>query len=264
MGITNILTDSSIPIMREGGKIASNIMNTALFSSVSGTKTSDINNIIEEEMRRYGVKPWFKEVDNYPYASCISVNEVWLHGMPNDTVLKKDDVVSIDLGVKFEDHYIDHCWTISVKDSYESMDTIREEFNNSDDNVKKFLKIGVQAVNSAIERAYPRNKVGDISSAMQSVVESNGYSVIEGYGGHGVGYGAHMEPHIPCYGIEGSGKKIKKNMGLAVEVMYSMGNPEWIVDSKDGWSIITKDHSKTGMFEHTIIVTNNGPEILTE
>ncbi len=262
--MNNILSKESIDIMQEAAKYAVDIMNSALFISVAGTKTIEINDFIQDKMDKYGVEPWFKEVDDYKYASCISVNEVWLHGIPNDTVLKVDDIVSIDLGVKYKDHYIDHCWTISVKEKYDSIDTIRDQFSNSDSEVERFLKTGVYALNSAIERAYPKNRIGDISSVMQDIVESAGYSVMDGYGGHGIGYDAHMDPHIPCHGYEGSGKKIKKNMGLAIEVMYAMGDGEWFVDKSDGWSIVTKDKSKTGMFEHTVIVTENGPVILTK
>lgn len=261
--MNNILTDDSIAIMREAGTIAANIMNSALLMATPGTKTIEINDFIEKEMQRYNVEPWFKEVDDYPYGSCISVNEVWLHGIPNNTKLKKDDVISIDLGVKYKNHYIDHCWSISVADNYDEKN-IRNQFSNANPEIQKFLETGVKALYAAISRAIPKNRVGDISYAMQSVAEKEGYNVINGFGGHGIGYDAHLDPHIPCFGVEGSGKKIKKNMALAIEIMYSMGNPEWFVNNKDNWSIITKDNSITAMFEHTVIVTNNEPEILTK
>ncbi|PIR42521.1 type I methionyl aminopeptidase [candidate division WWE3 bacterium CG_4_9_14_0_2_um_filter_35_11] len=246
--------------LRIGGKISANIMNNALKMVVPGVSTFEINEKIEKLMKKEGVVPWFKEIDNYPYATCISVNEAWIHGMPSKYKLKHGDIVSIDLGVKYGKYYIDHCWTVVATNSHS--DNPMLDLNHDDSDIAKFLKVGVESLEKAISNFVEGLRVGDISSTMQQTVENAGYSVVREYTGHGVGIKAHEDPLIACYGTKGAGELLKNGMVFAIEVMYAIGNSK-IVVGNDGWTVSTKDKKISGMFEHTVALTENGPEILT-
>ncbi len=245
-----IKSKEDIKNLKEGGKLSAKIMDDALRMAVPGVSTLEINNSIEEQMRKLGVSPWFKEIDKYPYATCIAVNDGWVHGMPSSYVLKASDVISIDLGVKYGKYYVDHCWTVVVPGT------------DVDPTVSKFLKTGEYALNLAIKSFVAGSRVGNISNAMQTTVQNAGYSVIREYTGHGVGLKAHEDPLIPCYGTKGAGQLLKIGMVFAIEVMYAIKDPKIVVGS-DGWTVSTKDGKLSGMFEHTVALTENGAEILT-
>ena len=246
--MTYIKTPEQIAILKKAGKISKEILDASLKLCIEGNTTLSINNLIESEMLKHKATPWFKEINDYPYASCISVNDVWIHGFPNETILKAGDIISIDLGVKYKDMYVDHCKTVAV--------------GKVDDKVSEFLKTGEASLAAAIAEFKEGNRVGDISYAIQTTIEQKNYSVIENFSGHGVGIRPHEEPQIMCYGTPGVGKRLKKGMVLAIEVMYTMGTPENKV-LKDGWTVTTGDGSLSAMFEHTVALTENGPEILT-
>lgn len=235
--------------MEQAGKISRRIMKQAFSVCRPGCTTLEINQLIESHFKKLDAAPWFKEVNDYPYASCISVNEVWLHGVPGKKLLKKGDVVSIDIGVKYKNHYVDNCWTKAIE--------------NKNQKVTKFLKVGELALAEAISQFQIGNRTGDISSIIQKVIESEGYSVIREYVGHGVGKSYHENPPVPCYGTKGAGPLLKEGQTLAIEVMYAEKSPECKV-SDDGWSVVSKDGSLTGMFEHTVALTVDGPKILTK
>lgn len=257
-----IKTREQIEILREAGKISREILDCALGMCKPGISTGEIDAEIEIQIEKAGAIPWFKEVDNYPNASCISINNVWLHGIPGDYILKVGDVVSIDLGVKYSNMYVDNCWTIVVQEEHRECKDLRSCFFHKDKEITDFLKVGVSALESSIEKFIHGNRVGDISSQMQKIVEDKGYSVIDGFGGHGVGVKQHEDPHVPCTGTSGTGSKLKKGMVLAIEIMHAMGAGSYEID-KDGWSVLTGDGKVSGMFEHTVALTENGPEILT-
>lgn len=246
--------------LRIGGKISANIMKSALKMVIPGVSTFDINEKIEILMKEKGVVSWFKEIDNYPYATCISVNAGWIHGMPSNYKLRHGDIVSIDFGVKYGKYYIDHCWTVVATNSHSDNPTL--DIIHDDPDVSMFLKVGVESLENAISNFVIGSRVGDISNAMQKTVEDAGYSVIREYTGHGVGIKAHEDPLITCYGTKGAGELLKNGMVFAIEVMYAIGNPKIVVDN-DGWTVSTKDKKISGMFEHTVALTENGPEILT-
>lgn len=255
-----IKSSEEIKEIRKAGKISADIMNNALKFVVPGVSTIDINNKIENLMKESNVKPWFKEVGNYKYASCIAVNEAWVHAMPSDKKLNKGDVVSIDLGVKYNKYYVDHCWTVVASEIHSDNPTFDFEHENTE--IANFLKCGVDSLNKAISACVKGSRIGNISHAIQESVESAGYSVIKEYTGHGVGIKPHEDPLIPCYGTNGAGELLKVGMVFAIEVMYAIGDPKIVVDS-DGWTVLTKDKKLSGMFEHTVALTDDGPEILT-
>lgn len=257
-----IKSSAEIETMREGGKISRKILDEALRMCLPGTVLIDIDDQIGKLLKHYDVESWFKEVNNYPRNSCISVNEVWIHGIPDNTILNEGDVVSIDIGIKYKGFYLDNCWTITVSPENSNIKEIRSAFSHNDNQVQDFLQAGADALDLAINNFKLGNRTGDISASMQEV-EQSGYSVIREFTGHGVGYTPHEDPPIPCYGTYGAGLKVKKNMVLAIEIMYTMGGFE-IETAKDGWGIITKDRSLSAMFEHTVALTEDGPEILTK
>lgn len=254
-------SSEEIKIMAKGGKISRNILDEALRQCIPGKKLIEINNVIEDLILKNGVEPWFKEVNEYPLASIISVNEVWIHGIPDKYELKEGDVVSIDIGIKYDGFYLDNCWTVTTNPTNISRVDIRNAFDHSNPEITKFLQEGVKYLDLAISNFKLGNRVGDISASMQEI-EKVGYSVIRDFTGHGVGYGPHEDPQIPCFGSFGAGPKLQKNMVLAIEIMYTTGGFETEIGA-DGWSISTKDKSVSAMFEHTVALVDNGPKILT-
>lgn len=258
----SIKTPNDISKLAEAGQISKKILDNSLRLCVPGQKLIDIDSQIGQMMADNGAEPWFREVDNYPANSCISVNEVWLHGIPDETVLKPGDVVKIDIGVKYQGLYVDNCWTVVVNESNADKKDIKSAYSGKSPEVEAFLKAGEKALFSAINEAQIGKRTGDISSAMQKGAESEGYSVIRDFAGHGVGYSPHEDPQILCYGTPGAGSVLKNGMVLAIEIMYTMGNSE-IETAPNGWGIVSSDKAITAMFEHTVAITNDGPKILT-
>lgn len=257
-----IKSDEDIKTMKEAGSLASSILDDALKMVIPRRRVSEIDNKIDESIKKAGAYPWFKEVNGYKYASCISVNDVWLHGIPNDYEIKDFDVVKIDLGVKYKNRYVDTCWTVVANEDNPRKDDIRSSFEHSDPKVKDFLVTGAKVLDNAINMAKVGGHIGDISSEIQTCVESMGYAVIREFTGHGVGLGPHEAPAIPCFGVRGAGPVIKPNMVFAIEVMYTMGKSD-IKKAKDQWSTLTKDGCISAMFEHTVAISKSGPSILT-
>lgn len=255
-------TPQEIEIMRTGGKIAHDILDIALKQCIPGKTTKDIDSLIELEMKKAGVEPWFREVDHYPFVSCISVNDVLVHGMPNETRLNAGDIVSVDLGIRYKKLYLDTCWTVVSSTDLPDHFSIRDAIQHQNEDISKFLQTGVSALLHAIKAFQVHARMGDVSSAMQKTVEAQGYSVSREYQGHGVGHTYHEEPAVPCYGTKGAGIELKEGVVCAIEIMYAVGNARVHTDS-DGWSAVTDDHSLSAMFEHTVVTTESGPEILT-
>jgi methionyl aminopeptidase len=258
----NIKSDTQIEGIRKAGKLSAEIMEQALRRCVPGIRPTEIDKFVEGEITKNGAEPWFREVDNYPFATCIAVNEVWIHGMPSSEPLKEGDIVSVDIGVKLDGYYTDHCWTVSVLPENATRKDAFEAFEHGDPKVTEFLKTGAESLYGAISEFRTNSRLGNVSAKMQEIVESKGYSVVRDYSGHGVGLAPHEDPQLPCYGTRGAGPKTWKNMVMAIEIMYTMGNSD-IEIAEDGWSAITKDRSLAAMFEHTVALTENGPEILT-
>lgn len=250
--------------LRLAGKVSKKILESALQMCDEGISTLEIDKFINSEIDKAGAVPWFKEEKDYSFASCISVNEVWIHGIPNDKKLAYGDIVSIDLGVKLDGYYVDHCWTVPVvKPEFRPKDIFSHFSHDSiDPKIRTFLKTGQIALSQSIAKFRNGGRTGDISAVMQDITEGAGYSVVKEYTGHGVGLSGHEDPTVSCYGTKGAGALLRRGMVLAIEIMYSMGSPETAV-KEDGWSVYAKDESLTAMFEHTVALTEKGAEILT-
>jgi methionyl aminopeptidase len=246
-----IKTDQEIEMMRRAGKKLARLLDALLPEIVKeGVNGESIEKYVLEYMEKEDAIPTFKGYNGYKYAINFSVNEEVVHGFPlRSKVLKNGDVVSVDCGLTYKGYIADSARTYIIGQVSE-----RE---------KELVEATKESLYMGIKKAVVGNTIGDIGHEVQTYIESKGFSVIREYVGHGVGRKLHEDPQIPNYGRRGRGPKIRKNMTLAIEPMVSMGSYE--VDIlEDGWTAVTRDRSKAAHFEHTIAVTENGPEILTQ
>ncbi|GAQ95812.1 methionyl aminopeptidase [Thermodesulfovibrio aggregans] len=236
--------------IRKSCRIVATVLEELKIYIKEGLTTKQIEQFIENFIIKMGGIPAFKGYRGYPASACISINEQVVHGIPSEKVfIKEGDIVSVDVGVIYDSFYGDAAYTYSVG-------KISEE-------AEKLLKVTEEALYKGIAEAIPGNRVGDISNAIQSHVEANGFSVVRAFVGHGIGMSLHEDPQIPNFGSKGVGPKLKKGMTLAIEPMVNAGTHEVKILS-DGWTAVTKDGSLSAHFEHTIAITEGEPEILTK
>ena len=239
-----------IKIMRVAGKMLHQVLQGALKKVVPGASTAAIDQWIEAEILKLGGEPGFKLVKGYHWASCISINEYVVHTPPSSRIIRDGDVVTIDSGVFLQGLHTDAAWTVQA--------------GKPTDEVTRFLEAGAKAVYDGIAKANPGNHIGDISQAIQAVIETAGYSIVRELSGHGVGRELHEEPTIPCFLNEPIEKtpKIRPGMTLAIEVMYGLGGRK-ITHDADGWSIKMADDTIAASFEHTVLIAGQKGVILT-
>lgn len=237
-----------IDLMAEAGEVVVRTHELLRDHIRPGVTTAELDAIADEFIRSQGGSPTFKGYRGYPASICVSPNDMIVHGIPGPYELREGDVVSVDVGVTLNGFVADSAWTFPVGE-------ISEE-------AERLLHACEAALEAGIEEARVGNRVGDISAAVQQVVESSGFAVVRALVGHGVGRKMHEEPQIPNYGQPGSGPLLQKGMTLAIEPMINAGSPE-IVLAEDEWSILTADASLSAHFEHTVAVTDEGPRILT-
>jgi methionyl aminopeptidase len=213
-----------------------------------GVTTVELDRLAEEYIRARGGAPTSKGYKGYPAAICISPNDVVVHGIPGRYRVESGDVVTIDVGVTLDGVIADSAFTFAVGDV--------------DPEALRLLEVCREALAAGIAQARPGNRVGDISHAVQTVVEDAGFSVIRALVGHGVGRSYHEDPHIPNFGEPGRGPLLSEGMTLAIEPMITASGPDVVVDD-DEWTISTADGSLSAHFEHTVAITGEGPRILT-
>lgn len=213
-----------------------------------GVTTGELDAIADEFILAGGGVPTSKGYRGYPAAICISPNEMVVHGIPGGYRVREGDVISVDVGVTLDGYIADSAVTFGV--------------GELEPDVRRLLDVGREALAAGIEQAVLGNRVGDISHAVQSIVEAAGFSVVRSLVGHGVGRSYHEDPHIPNFGEAGRGPLLSEGMTIAIEPMITAGGPEVYVHDDD-WSISTTDGSLACHFEHTVAVTQNGPRILT-
>lgn len=252
-------TPEEIEIMRQGGKILAEVLFETIDKVKPGVTELEIDKIAEELILKKGGYPGFKKVRGYHHATCISTNNVVVHGIPSNRILEEGDIVGIDCGVLFKGFNTDMAQTVRVTG-------VRKDLKKPDVfEVDKFLETGKKALKKAISVAVEGNRIGDISKTIQDIVEGQNYSIVRSLIGHGVGKKLHEEPEVPGY----LSKKIEKTskllpgMTIAIEVIYNMGSPEVSYSSADGWTISTSDGSLSGLFERTVAITESGTEVLT-
>lgn len=242
-------TGRELSIMREACRISAGALKRAGMAVEPGVTTAQLDKLAEDYILSQGATPNFKNYNGYPATACISVNNEVIHGIPSRKCkLKQGDIVSIDLGACFEGYHGDNAATFACGD-------ISPE-------AKRLMDITEQSLYKGIAAAVPGGRIGDISSAVQSFVEQNGYSVVRDFVGHGIGTSLHEAPEVPNFGTAGRGIRLMPGMTLAIEPMVNAGG--WGVRIlPDGWTVLTKDGSLSAHFEHTVVITNDGPKIMT-
>jgi len=214
-----------------------------------GVITKDLDKFAEEIAEKRGAKPAFKGYNGFPYALCVSVNEVVVHGMPSERILKEGDIVGLDFGVYYQGFFGDATVTLPV--------------GKVTAKASRLMQVTEKSLYAGIAQAKDGNRLGDISAAVQDIVEDAGYSIVRDFVGHGIGKNLHEDPQIPNFGEKGRGIELKSGMILAIEPMVNEGKYKVQV-LPDGWTVITKDGSLSAHFEHSVAITDNGPEILSK
>ncbi|MBT9537905.1 MAG: type I methionyl aminopeptidase [Nitrospirota bacterium] len=244
-----IKTPEEIEKMAKACKIVAEILEDLKAFVKPGITTKEIEMFAEEKIISKGGTPAFKGYRGYPASICTSVNSQVVHGIPSRVRLNEGDVLSVDLGVYSDGFYGDGAVTLPVGEVSPL--------------AKKLLKVTEEALYKGIDKATPRNRVSDISYAIENYVEANGFSVVKAFVGHGIGMSLHEEPQVPNFGISGQGPRLKEGMTLAIEPMVNTGGYEVsILD--DGWTAVTLDGGLSAHFEHTIAITDGDARILTK
>ena len=243
-----IKNSNEINYIRQSCRILGELLQYLKEKAKVGVTTAWLDEIAEKFIRKHGSTPAFKNYNGFPASICTSVNEEIIHGIPGSYRLKEGDILSIDAGVNKEGYFGDAALTVAIG-------RISEEKQN-------LMRTTEEALYAGISEAIHGNHVSDISKAVQKVVKSNGYSVVRDYVGHGVGKKLHEEPPIPNFKTPGRGPRLYSGMTIAIEPMVNAGSYEVIV-KEDGWTVVTKDGRPSAHFEHSILVLENEPEILT-
>lgn len=241
-------SEREIDLMRQAGRIVAQVLHVLKSEIRAGMKTKELDTIAEREVKKLGGKPSFKNYRGYPACICVSINDEIVHGIPGKRILKEGDIVSLDFGAIYEDYQGDAALTVGIGKISPVADRLIQMTEGS-------LKEG-------IKKAQAGARLGDISNAVQMYAESNGFSVVKQYTGHGIGRDMHEDPLIPNYGSPGTGPLIKKGMTFAIEPMLNVGSWETRVDD-DGWTVRTMDGSLSAHFEHTIAISDGAAELLT-
>ncbi|HEY4521633.1 MAG TPA: type I methionyl aminopeptidase [Candidatus Paceibacterota bacterium] len=247
-----IKNQKDLEILREGGKKLAAVLSFVAKAAVSGVTTKFLDELAEKLILEYGDKPSFKNYknpmgkDSYPATLCVSINDEVVHGIPDERILKVGDIVGLDIGAWHGGLCTDTAMTILVGGGT----------NKLVDATKKSLEIGISKVKAGA-------RIGDIGFAIQNFLEKEGFGVVRELVGHGVGNAVHEDPEIPNWGKAGTGQELAEGMVIAIEPMATEGSPK-VKFLPDGWTWATVDGSHSAHFEHTLVVTKNGAEILTK
>ena len=234
--------------LRASNRVVMSVMAQLKEAIRPGVTTLELDALAERVIREQGAIPAFKGYRGYRHTICASINEEVVHGVPSGKKLEEGDIVSVDVGAKLYGYYGDHAVTFPVGDV--------------DPGAKKLLKCCEESLFKGIEQAKPGNRLFDISHAVQMHAENAGFSVVRAYVGHGVGTNLHEEPQVPNFGEPGTGPELKAGMVLAIEPMLNMGVHDVKVLS-DEWTVVTADEKLSAHFEHSVAITEDGPDILS-
>lgn len=237
-----------IEYMREAGRIVALAHEAIKPYMVEGTTTKQIERICEETIRKHHATPSFKGLYGFSAAVCTSVNSTLVHGIPSNTKLKNGDIISVDIGACYHGYHGDSAWTYAI--------------GEVDEKTRDLMRVTHDALFVGLSHAKAGNHLSDISHAIGEYVIAHGYSIPSDYTGHGIGTQVHEDPSVPNFGPAGRGVILKEGMTIAVEPMVHAGKPQTRT-LKDGWSVVSKDGSNTAHYEHTIVITKDGYEILT-
>ncbi len=237
--------------LRAANQVVAEILSELREVVAEGITTKELDKIAEDRIAELGAKPAFKGYHGYPACTCISVNEEIVHGIPSEKkVLKKGDLVSIDLGVILDGYYGDAAFSCFAG-------------SPPNEQAERLVQVTKEALYAGISRAKPKKRLGDISAAIQEVAQSNGFGIVRKFVGHGIGKALHEPPEVPNFGVRGTGPLLKKGMVMAIEPMLTIGSYE-VEILADGWTAVTADRRLSAHFEHTIAITQKGPEILSD
>ena len=242
-------SDEEISAIRKAGRIVASAIEKLKRSAKEGVTTKELDAIAREEILKTGGYPAFKDYKGYPGNICASLNEAVVHGIPSERRLRSGDILSLDVGVKLRDYFADAAVTVAI--------------GRISDQAKRLIDVTRGALDAGIAAAQQGRRLSDISHAIQEYAESNKFSVVRLFVGHGIGMSIHEEPEVPNFGIPDRGPRLESGMVLAIEPMVNAGTHE-IEILDDGWTAVTKDRKLSAHFEHTIAIRPGGAEILTE
>lgn len=246
-------TAAEIERMRKPAQIVGNILAELKSLVRPGVTTAELDRVAEKRINEAGARSAFKNykvgANVFPAVLCASINEEVVHGIPTDRAVREGDILSLDFGVEIDGFYGDSALTVAV--------------GEIDEESRLLLEVTERSLYAGIAEMHPGARIGDIGAAVQEVAEAEGFSIVRDFVGHGIGRALHEEPQVPNYGSRGKGRGLRVGMVLAVEPMVNLGGPEVRV-LDDGWTAVTADGRRAAHFEHTIAITENGPEILTK
>lgn len=245
----SIKSDREIELMKEAGRLVGETHKYLKQFIKEGITTIELDKLAEDFIRKNGGIPTEKGYEGYPASICVSVNDEVVHGIPGKRKLKNGDIITIDMVISYKGYQADSAWTYAVGE-------ISKE--------KKYLMEHTEkALYEGLKQVKPGNRLGDVSHAIQEYAESHNLSVVRELSGHGIGTEMHEDPDIPNYGKKGTGILLKKGMTLAIEPMLNLGKRD-IAILNDDWTIVTLDGSDSAHYEHTVVVTSDGCEIITK
>jgi methionyl aminopeptidase len=234
--------------MRRAGKVVAEMHAVTREAAKPGVTTRDLDKLAREVLDRRGARSNFLNYHGFPAVICTSPNDMIVHGIPGDYVLEEGDILSIDCGAIIEGYHGDAAFTMAIGE-------VSKE-------AKKLIEVTERSLWAGIDQMEEGNRISDIGHAVQTVAEAAGFSVVREYVGHAIGTAMHEEPQVPNYGTPGKGVKLRTGHVFAVEPMVNVGSPATrLLD--DGWSVVTADGSLSAHWEHTIAITDNGPEVFT-
>src|SRR6202022_2034628 len=243
-----VKTKSELTLMREAGRLLSATLDQLEEACRPGVTTAEIDKLADRLIREHGAVPGFLGYNGFPKSLCISVNEEGVHGIPSKRAINDGDLLSLDCGLFLDGLWADSGRTVMV--------------GKVTDEAQRLVQVTREALRRGIEQAVPGNRGGDISAAVQEHVEANGFSVVRNFVGHGIGRNMHEDPQVPNFGVAGAGPLLKTGYALAIEPMVNAGSHE-VQMLPDHWTIITADGKLSAYFEHTVLITDDGPVVAT-
>ena len=246
----SLKSPKEVTLMEKANRIVSDVLELVSMKCAPGVSTLELDTLAEDYCRQHDSTPAFKGYRGFPGSLCVSINDQVVHGIPSESVLLQDgDIVSIDFGVEYKHYFGDSAITVGVG-----------EIRSTD---QSLISVTRQSLAMAIEQAVVGNRISDISGAVQKYAEQNGFSVVRDFVGHGIGRNLHEAPEVPNYVRKGSSPRLQAGMVLAIEPMINIGSSDVRV-LKDGWTVVTADHHNSAHFEHSVLITTNGPQILSQ
>ncbi len=243
-----IKSENEIKIMKEAGRVTAGVLEKIGNVLKPGMTTIELDRIAEEEIYKYHMIPAFKGYNGFPASICVSINEQVVHGIPSDRIINEGDIVSVDVGVRYEGYHGDAAKTFAV--------------GSVSDEAKKLIEVTECSFYEGLKYCNTKFRLSDISHAIQTYVESKGFEIVKDFVGHGIGKSMHEDPQIPNYGRPGRGTRLTSGMVFAIEPMVNMGTDEVSV-LLDNWTVVTNDAKLSSHFEHTVAITDGEPVILT-